>query len=292
MKVTIGAVQPKSYALEEEPKNLPAAIDYIDQAADRGAQIVCFPEMYPGPVHPANEFDTSPLYDRARDRGVYLIRGKRERSGSGYNICAEVVGPDGRSLGTYRRTTPDGPYVYKDIDSWSLEYVPADRLPVFDTEFGKIGVLICSEVYVPELTRLLVLEGAEMVFYPSGGCINELMRTWKIMVQARAIENLIYTAACQNIYGVEEGVGMICGPEGVLAEDSGEAVLVAEADLDRLRWLRDQDERIEMPKKYRVVPGTLRWRRPELYAGLASPAQEADPGGGRAPLAGVASDST
>lgn len=268
MKVKISVIQPKSFAFDQEPENLPSALRYIDRAADQGARIICCPEMYPGPVHPSQRFDIAPLYEKAREREVYVIRSGRQADGDGYNICGEVIGPDGKSLGTYRRTTPGRPYVYRDIPSWDFDYEPAGELPVFDTEFGKIGVLICSEVYVPELTRVLTLKGARMVFYPSGGCINELMPTWKIMIQARAIENLIYTAACQNIYGVEDGIGMICSPEGILAEESGEAVLVAEADLDRQQWLRDQDEKIEMPKKYKVVPGTLRWRRPELYGPL------------------------
>ena len=85
------------------------------------------------------------------------------------------------------------------------------------------------------------------------------------MVWARAIENLCYTAACQNLYGVEDGVAIICGPEEVLTETRREGVAVATLDLARLRWLRQEDEKIEMPKRYRVVPGTLRWRRPEVY---------------------------
>ncbi len=271
MDLRIAAVQPRTFSGADETKNLGAALGYIDQAADAGAKIVCLPEMYPGPVHPSADFDTTALYEKAAERQVYVIRGKREPADGQHNVCAEVIGPDGKSVGLYRRTTPGSPYVYQDLDAWSIDYTPADELPVFDTEFGKIGVLICSEVYVPELTRVLVLAGARVIFYPSGGQINELMGTWKIMLQARAIENLIYTAASQNMYGVEEGVGMICGPEGVLAEEGGEAVLVADLDMDRLQWLRDEDEKIEMPKKYRVVPGTLRWRRPELYGSLVAP---------------------
>ena len=81
------------------------------------------------------------------------------------------------------------------------------------------------------------------------------------MVQARAIENLIYTVASQSLYGVEDGIGMIAGPEGILTENIGEAVLVAEIDFERQQWLRDQDEKIEMPKQYKVVPGLLRWQK-------------------------------
>ena len=85
------------------------------------------------------------------------------------------------------------------------------------------------------------------------------------MVQARAIENLIYTVASQSLYGVEDGIGMIAGPEGILTENIGEAVLVTEIDFERQQWLRDQDEKIEMPKQYKVVPGLLRWQKPEMY---------------------------
>ena len=46
--------------------------------------------------------------------------------------------------------------------------------------------------------------------------------------------------------------------------------MTADVDLERQEWLRNEDEKIEMPKKYRVAPGTLRWRRPDLYGALAS----------------------
>lgn len=276
MTIRIAAVQPRTFGMEDEAKNLDAALGYIDQAADAGARFVCLPEMYPGPVHPSVDFDTSALYEKAAERQVYVIRGKREPVGDRHNVCAELIGPDGNRAGFYRRTTPEAPYIYRDLDDWSIDYTPADELPVFDTDYGKIGILICSEVYVPELARVLVLQGAKIIFYPSGGQINELMGSWRVMLQARAIENLIYTVACQNMYGVEEGVGMICGPEGVLAQDVGEAVIIADLDMDRLQWLRDEEEKLEMPKKYSVVPGTLRWRRPELYGSLVAPPSAID----------------
>ena len=265
MKVKIATVQPKSFTGNQEHQNVEAALAYIDQAANQGAQFVSFPELYPGPFHPSQSYDTSALYAKAKERSIYIVRGMKEEVDGGYNICAELISPSGESVGIYRRTTPSGPYVYKDIPIWDFDYVQADNLPVFDTEFGKVGVLICSEVYVPELARILTLKGAKIIFYPSGGYLNELLPTWRVMVQARAIENLIYTAATQSLYGVEDGIGMIAGPEGILTENIGEAVLVAEIDFERQQWLRDQDEKIEMPKRYKVVPGLLRWQNPEMY---------------------------
>lgn len=269
MRVNICVVQPKTFRLAEEPRNVERACRYIDTAASRGAQIICFPEMYPGPAHPANDYSTAAVHGKAKEHGVYVIRGgiAKERGGERprHSIFAELVGPDGETIGTYRRTEPMTGHIYRDVPAWDFDYLQFDELPVFETELGKIGVLICSEVYAPELARILALKGAEIVFFPAGGLINELMPTWKTMVWARAIENLMYTAASQNLYGVEEGLGMICGPESILAEDRGEAVLVAEADLDRIRWLRESEQKVEVPKQYKVVPGLLRWRRPEMY---------------------------
>ena len=269
MKVKISVVQPKSFRKEREPDNVQRALGYIDAAVAQGAQIICFPEMYPGPANPANDYDSSEINAKAREHKVYIIKGRirKERDGDKpwHSVCADLVGPDGKSIGTYKRTEPLTSHVYKDIDAWGFDYLQFAELPVFETEFGKIALLICSEVYAPELARIVAMKGAEICFFPAGALINELMPTWKTMVWARAIENLMYTAACQGLYGVEEGVGMIASPEEVLAESAKEGVLVAEADLDRVRWLREQEQMIEIPKQYKVIPGLLRWRRPDMY---------------------------
>jgi 5-aminopentanamidase len=131
-------------------------------------------------------------------------------------------------------------------------------------------MLVCSELYSPELSRLLMLQGADIITYPAGGAINELLPGWRTLVYARAIENLILTAACQNLYGDEEGVGTVAGPEGVSAQAKGEGLIVADLDFDRLAFLRAEDEKIEFPKRCATIPGVQRWRRPELYAELVA----------------------
>ncbi len=263
----LAVVQPLTFRGQEAERNVEAALDYIDQAARTGAQMVCFPEGYPGPANPHHAFDSlQPLRDKAKQRGVYIIAGRIEPVGtSGHHICVHLIDPEGKVHGTYRRTTPEGPYVYKDIPEWQFEYVPGDELPVFHTAHGRVGLLVCSEVYAPELSRILALKGAELVVMPAGALLNEMLPTWRTMVWARAIENLMYAATCQNVFGVEEGVAMIAGPEAVLAQNGQPGILIADLDMDRIRWLRNQDEKIEMPKQYRVVPGTLRWHRPGLY---------------------------
>lgn len=271
MEVRVAAVQPQAYRGIEEERNVERALGYIDVAADLEAQFVVFPEGYPGPsATPIRYSADDDLCDKARQRGIYVIAGslhEAERQGS-YFVALKLIGPDGRIQGMYRRTTPQGPYIYDQPPApgvWGFDYVTGDELPIFETPFGTIGLLVCSEIYIPELARTLALKGAEVIFAPAGALINELMPTWRTMVWARSIENLLYTVTCQNLFGVEEGVAMIASPECVLSQRNDAGIITGTLDLDRIRWLREQEERIEIPKQYRVIPGTMRWRRPDLY---------------------------
>jgi predicted amidohydrolase len=273
MVIRLASVQPRSFSGPDEHRNAEEALTWLDRAADEGADLVVFPEGYPGPTNPANDYDAfGPLAERAAARGVHVVAGRIQPTGdSRHYVTLELIDDRGTSVGVYRRTSPCGPYIYHDIDAWQFDYAeaPEPELPVFETRLGRIGMLVCSEVYLPELTRVLALAGADLVVFPAGGAINELLPTWRTLVWARAIENLIYTTATQNLYAEdEEGVGLIAAPERILARSRGMGLLIADLDLDRLRFLRDEDERIEFPKRYETIPGVLRWRRPDLYRTL------------------------
>ncbi len=267
MKLRVAAVQPRSASGSSEHENVEAAIGAVASAAAQGAQLVVFPEGYPGPTNPRNHYESlGPLAEAARRHSVYVVGGRIEPHHEGhYHVTLHLIGPRGDTIGVYRRTTPQGPYIYHDIDVWQFDYSAASELRVFATELGTIGMLVCSEVYTPELSRILALQGADVIVFPAGGAINELLPGWRTMVHARAIENLVYTVATQNLYGAEEGVAIIASPEGILATAAGETILVADLDLDRLNYLRNEDERIAFPKPYRTIPGLMRWRRPDLY---------------------------
>jgi predicted amidohydrolase len=273
MKITVAAVQPRSHHGPEEERNVEQALSWMERAAGEGAELVAFPEGYPGPTNPANDYDSlGPLAERAASLGLHVIAGRIEpiAGADGHHVCLSLIDDTGAVASTYRRTSPVGPYVYKDLDVWQVDYVEGPEPPqVVNTRLGRIGMLVCSEVYVPELTRLLALQGADLIVYPAGGAINELLATWRTLLWARAIENLVFTVASQNLYAPDEqGVGQIAAPERILAASPEEGLLVADLDLDRLEYLRAQDERIEFPKPYDAIPGVTRWRRPELYAGL------------------------
>jgi predicted amidohydrolase len=272
--IRIAVVQTRADT-DDPPKNVQQAVSYVQQAAALGARIVCLPETYPGPWTTPMDYEGLPsLRDAARDLDVFLIAGTIEpvpgETDRFYNALV-LIGPTGEEAGRYRRTTPEGPWIYEGGSFWDFGYTAATDLPVFDVGGCTIGMLVCSEVYVPELSRQLALQGAEIIFMPAGLWKMAQWDTWRVLTRARAIENLAYTATCQNILGHESsnaGLAMICSPEEVLAEGSVEGVLVADCDLDRIRYLREQEDRRGLEKACKA--GVLwQWYRPELYAPIS-----------------------
>jgi predicted amidohydrolase len=274
----LALIQPRSQSGALEPRNFEDALEWLSRAAEAGADLVVFPECYPGPANPMNAYDAiGPLAQRAAELGVHVIAGRIEPADDErYHVTLHLIDDEGQTVGVYRRTTPTGPYIYRDIPAWDFDYQESDEEPaVFETRLGRIGMLVCSEVYSPELSRVLALKGADLIVYPVGGSVNELLPSWRTILHARAIENLVYTAACQNLYDADEhGVAQVAGPEGVIDALSDAGMVVADLDLDRLEYLRGEDEKVEFPKRYATIPGVLRWRRPSLYGSLAREAAD------------------
>lgn len=277
MYYRIAVVQPRVYPDEREA-NVEYAAEYIRQAASLGARLVCLPETYPGPWTPPLDYDPLPaLGEAARTHGVYVVVGFIEgapgRPGQYLDTLA-LLGPDGEEVGRYRRTVPEGPWIYKGGPFWDFDYTSGDEAPVFDVGETTVGLLVCSEVYVPELARLLAHKGAEILLMPAGMWKKAQWDNWRALLRARAIENLAYTATCQNIVGTEgrqAGLAMICSPEEVVAESSTVGVLVADCDLERLRVLRQAKDGPEFPGEKATKAGALwQWYRPDLFRRLES----------------------
>jgi predicted amidohydrolase len=295
--VRLGLAQTLTHFGADEAKNVKVAVDLVRQAAGLGVDLLAFAENYPGPFTDTNRFEVAEAMSAAaRTHGVAVAYGTSlpapDTSGA-FHIATVVVDKHGEERGVYRRTHPEGPYIYRDGEQWNFDYVAAEAFPVIDMGWGKVAVSICSEVHIPEISRILALKGAELVLYPSGLLIDELGYTdnWQTLVRARAIENHMYTATLVNLMdpavgdqfnrsGVElapprgevtEGIGMIAGPERVIARSGQPGILTADLDLDRVRYLREAEEELIVPAPYRTIPGHLGWRRPELYGELTRP---------------------
>lgn len=267
MTVKLAVVQPRTRLGAEEAANVKEAVRFIDEAAQRGAELVLFPETYPGPWTDRLRFDPfEALAAQAKASGAYVVAGTTEPvpgSSNGYHIVCLLIGPDGALIGKYRRTCPTGPYIYKGGPFWDFNYTAADELPVFPTPLGVIGILICSEVFVPELARILALKGAEIILMPAGRVVD-FNENWLTLVRARAVENLAFTATCQNLIG-NVGMAMVASPEQVVAESTEEGILLAELDLARVRELRGMAPKISGSGTVKTIPGIASFRRPAVF---------------------------
>jgi predicted amidohydrolase len=275
MTFRIAVVQPISHWPGEDDKNIPEAVKHIEQAAREGAHFVCFPETYPGPWRMPATFDpTAAVVEAAKIHGVHAVFGTIEpintQKATAYNVICMAY-PDGRPPARYRRTHPNGPWIYTGGSAWEFQYVPGDEFPVFDTVHGKVGLAMCSEVYMPEVARALALRGAELIFMPAGKDKKTLWATWRTLLWARAIENLAIVVSTQNLFShAERGLAMVAAPEEILFESTAVGRSLIELSLERVRYLRSSRDEIGSSDHCAVKQGVLgpQWQRPSLYDAL------------------------
>jgi len=268
-KFKVGLVQMSMSA--DPQQNLEKAAARIDEAARKGAEVVCLPELYRSPYFCQKEdaalFDlaepvpgpsTTRLSEVARKAGVAVVVPIFEKRAPGlYHNSAVVLDADGKTAGLYRKMhIPDDPAFYE-----KFYFAPGDLgFQAIETRFGKIGTLICWDQWYPEGARLTALRGASVLFYPtaigwhpsekeSHGAAQR--DAWRTIQRGHAIANGCYVAAVNRVghepgppggAGLEFwGTSFLCDPFGVvLAEAStgGEEILVGEIDLARIEEVR------------------------------------------------------
>jgi beta-ureidopropionase len=256
-------------------------VGLIGQAAAQGAQIVCLQELFYGPYFAAEQdarwYDlteripdgptTKLAQDLAKKHRMVIVLPVYEEAETGvYYNTAAVIDADGRYLGKYRKHHI--PHCAPGF--WEKFYFRPGNLgyPVFDTAAGKVGVYICYDRHFPEGWRALGLGGAEIVFNPSATVAGLSEYLWKLEQPAAACANIYYIGAI-NRPGTEPpwnigefyGTSYFANPRGQIitaAPRSGDAVVVADLDLDLIREVRN-------------VWQFYRDRRPETYQAVVAP---------------------
>lgn len=233
------------------PKNTKSSLEsleefarYVDIAGEEGADIVCLPEgvtivgtgkTYTDVSEPVPGPTTKFLGDLAKKHNMYIVAGIYEKEGPVVYCTAILLGRDGELKGKYRKISIPNEEFHGGI-------TPGDSLSVFDTDFGKIGIMICMDVFFPEPARMLALQGAEVIFLPIWGGNLTLFR-------ARAIENQIYLVS--SSYDTETGIFDKTG-ELMIEGNEKNPVAMVEVDLNKRHlwyWLGELRNRIlkEMP---------------------------------------------
>jgi N-carbamoylputrescine amidase len=263
--------------------NLKKCLSWVREAAKMGAEVISLPELYSSHYFCQSEDVDNfalaePLYstsfiafsELAKELGVVIIVPFFEKRMAGiYHNSAYIIDTDGSEAGLYRKMhIPDDPHFYE-----KFYFTPGDLgFKAFPTHKGKIGTLICWDQWFPEAARLMALQGAEVLFYPTAIGWHPLEKeqygenqhgAWMNVMKGHAVANGVYVAAANRI-GLEQylpntsgiefwGSSFIAGPQGeILAQASHdkEEILIAEVDLDlqenvRQNWPFLRDRRID-----------------------------------------------
>ncbi len=205
-------------------------------------------------------FDPTPrIAEAAAKHGINTIYGTIEplshNEGTAHNLICMAYG-DGRAPVSYRRTHPNGPWIYTGGKWWEFQYVPGNEFPVFDTAHGKVGLAMCSEAYMPEVTRALALRGAELIFMPAGTDKGKLWATWRNLIWSRAIENLAIVVTTQNLFSnAERGLAMVAAPEEILFETTAAGLFFVDVSLARAREMRAGVDSVDLFAEFRRQAG-------------------------------------
>jgi N-carbamoylputrescine amidase len=260
----------------EPDDNLEKAISRVKEAAQRGARVVCLPELFQTQYfcqrEDASLFDlaepipgptTSKLSEVARKHSIVLVASLFEKRAPGiYHNTAAVFDTDGVLRGIYRKMhIPDDPLYYE-----KYYFTPGDLgFRAHETQVGKLGTLVCWDQWYPEGARLTALQGASILFYPTAIGWHPAEKAefgtaqhdaWRTIQRAHGIANGVYVGVVNRVgfetgnirgksasgQGLEFwGGSFLCDPFGtVIAEASHdkEEILMGEVDLRKIEDIR------------------------------------------------------
>lgn len=267
---------------DDRETNVARVLAHLEQAARDGAQVVLPPELFEGVyfcreqderyfdwAHPLDDAHPTLRAVRAlcKAHRIVVPVSLYEREGPAYYNSVAIVGVDGEVLGTYRKShIPDGPGYQE-----KYYFHPGDTgFRVWPTPYGTIGVGICWDQWFPEAARAMVLQGAEVLFYPTAIGSEpaapdvDTSDPWQRAMIGHAVSNSVPVVAANRIgdegHQVFYGRSFIADPRGdkvAEASRADETVLHATFDRDALQ-------------RRRAGWGFFRDRRPALYGVLGT----------------------
>ena len=256
-------------AVGNKARNMRTMVTYIAEARKQKADLILFPELaltgyvtkdrtyelaetIPGPT-------TEKMERLAKENHLHIVFGMIEKIPEAEGVIhnsAVLVSPKGL-VGRYRKMYLPTHSVFEEKRYFRQGY----ETPVFDTPIGRIGMIICYDIFFPETTRLLRVKGAELI-----ACISaspSVRRNYfEILTAARALENTVYVAYA-NLVGIEDGL-QFWGGSRVIAPNGR---VLAQAKCDEEDFILSSVDYTDIPRTQTFVP-TLRDLRPELFTEL------------------------
>jgi omega-amidase len=259
MELTISLAQ-IDIALGQPQVNLAKIQELTVEARRRGSDMVLFPELWPTgyDLENAEQYATSlneglfaELAALARENTLHICGSLLSSQDGRYHNTAPLFSPAGERLGHYSKI-----HLFRLMDE--DKYLTAGQAaPVFDLPWGKSAIAICYDLRFPELFRRYALAGTRIIFLPAEWPYPRLEH-WRTLLQARAIENQVFIAACNRVGESKgerfSGHSAIYDPWGRLVVEAGDGEVLLTASVDTA-----------LVEKVRQAIPILADRRPELY---------------------------
>ena len=243
----------------DKMENVRTVKTYLEKIKDENPDFVILPERFCCPYQTENfpiyaEKEGVPVWQQlsgyAKQYGIYLIGGsmpEKDAEGNVYNT-SYIFDREGKQIGKHRKVhlfdiDVKGGQTFKESDTLTS----GDSDTVFDTEFGKIGVMLCFDIRFPELSRMMVNDGAKVIFVPAAFNMTTGPAHWELSFRTRALDNQIYMVGCAPARDVSAGYiswghSIVTDPWGRVTGmlDENEGILLAELDMDYEEQVREE----------------------------------------------------
>jgi len=256
VKVAAVQIEPR---LDDKDRILKKVCDFLKFAAAGGASLVIFPELaLTGLMRDTSESVPGPstevLATRAKKYGVYVVAGLLEKDKDKFYNTAVLIGPSG-IVGKYRKIHPWYPSEDEiPVEPGNLGY------PVFTTNIGKIGIIICYDAWFPEPARVLALKGAEIIAVPTH---TGLHSAFDYIFRTRALENHVWIIGANGIATFEkEGIAWRIVGRSQIVSVFGEVLAEASSEKEEIIYA-GIDVRAATHNK-QLLPGT-KWGKSDLF---------------------------
>ena len=256
-KIKVAAIQMPT--VTDKMQNVRIAGIYLEKIKDKKPDFVILPEMFCCPYQTQNfpvyaEEEGGPVWQQlseyAKQYGIYLIGGsmpEKDAEGKVYNT-SYIFDRQGKQIGKHRKVhlfdiDVTGGQTFKESDTLTA----GDHDTVFDTEFGRMGVMLCFDIRFPEFARMMVNDGVKAIFVPAAFNMTTGPAHWELSFRTRALDNQIYMIGCapmrdESAGYISWGHSIVTDPWGRVIDmlDEKEGVLLTELDLDYEEQVREE----------------------------------------------------